>query len=320
MLKNRKRRDIVGVRVAVGEPGVGKKPPRQLDHFTVTEATPDTNGVYRPIQKDAGKSLRIFVDSDEVEDFMKQRYECRMKGSQGVVLFCSGDGERARRLVAKGEWKDIPCRAAPPREDGTGWKERMPKDLAPLLGKPTSDDPKANDNMRCPFAQNGNPQSGPACKPRTELYFRLPDFPTVSSYARFTSGSHRTADNLWQGFTRILEVTRGVLQGVPLKLVLQRTRLQRPGGGFGVHSIVYPDLDVPAEQALKLAQSHLQEKAMLERGVVEAKALLEAPPEAIEAEEAEWESHQNDDLVAELVEDEKPSASFGVDLPFAEED
>jgi hypothetical protein len=328
MLKDRRLRDVVKYRIAVGHPGdaASKRPPRELDHFVVTTTEKDRSGMFiqaaevHRIVGETPRRLEFFVDSDDIEDFCRQQYSCSVRVEGTVVEFCKGDGEKARRLVKRGEWADVPCRAAPTREDGSGYKDRLPKDLVPLLEKPSSDNP-ASGNLRCPFAQNSDPQAGPACKPVTELLVRLASAPGgVSGFARYRSHGHRTADQIVQSLIRIKEVTGGVLRGVPLALVCQRTSMRRPDGKNATHTTTYVELAVAPQQALEAAMMTLSHHGKLMQGVSRARALLDAPrgAEDLEAEAAEFtvatvasvEDEREPDFVEAVRERELPSGPF----------
>lgn len=315
MLKDRRRRDVVKYRLAVGEPAGGdRKAPTQLDYFLVTHASMNQTGGFNPVKPIMDRlgvkphEVPFFVDSDDIEDFLVQEYTCMAKGHDGLVVFCHGDGEEATRRVGATEWVKVPCHAAPKRDDGSGYEERMPKDLDPLLKKPLDDKPTPA-TSRCPFAQNTDPKSGPCCKPRTEMLFRLMADPGGgSAFCRFRSHGHRTADNLVQSIERIKEITKGVLRGVPLKFVLQRVRMQRPGGTYGVHSVVHVELSVTPQQALEAATFHLQTQVKLEHSLAQARALLTAPA-TMTAEEVNEEAAEFEEIAA-IVDSEKPSGFF----------
>lgn len=325
MLKDRVRRPSIIGRLAMGRPAAkGSKRPEQLDHFEVTTTEQDANGVfivdkafYQAVGLAPGaKGLReveFFVDSDNLEDFMSQSYQTRIKTRRGLSVFCEGDGERAQRLQRDGTLKSVVCRSAPPRP-GNGVVEPNPRELAEAMKAPWDDAPGAKEGKRCPFATNTNPQDGPCCKPTTELLVRLTALPTVAGFYRFRSHGHRTADAIVQSLMTIRDLV-GSLRFVPLKLVLTRQRLQRPGGGYGIHSVAHVELAQKPEQALMMAA---RRESGINRGLVgvqQARALLEAPATQadLEVEDAEWQdAAEVGEIEAELLDDEKPGGSMTV--------
>jgi hypothetical protein len=320
-LKDRKRRQVIGHRIAVGRIGRrkanGKRgAPTKLDHFEITLAEMDENGDF-PVDKaahaaladygcdDTGKPKRVPIrlDSDDIDAVLVQEYECRRwdPDKQQMRVWCVGDGETAKRKVKGGG--DIPCRATPPEMGGS--PERTPRDLLPILDKPWTDRPGTD--HRCPFAQNRDPNAGPTCKPKTELVARLEVVGNIGSRSRFRSHAHGTADALRQSLEDIKDtMPGGILQHVPLNLVVRKRQTAIPGmpGKSTWQPVVSAELRVGLDDAIQLVNTQLQARAQLEGQAREVR-LLEA---------ARTELATDDEVEAEWFTDaQRPSGAFGDD-------
>lgn len=325
MLRDRTRRKVITHRLAMGRPGnkngTGKeRAPSRLDHFEITTNSPDANGQF-PVDREAmarldkadvlgrkydtqkPRRLPIRVDSDNIEDFMVQRYECRIpKEGGGTEVFCHGDGATAHRLVGRGVRKEIRCCARPQFGDGKGYPDRTPKELDDILSRRVRHNPE--DGLRCPFAQNTNAKEGPTCEPVTELVVRCDVATGVGARARFRSHGHRTADQVYGSLLDIKEMMPGgMLQNIPLDLCMQMVRL---GDSGYLQPVAHIELRISPDRAAELASAHAQKRAHLEGQVSEARRLLAEARVQLD-EDAE-------ENAAEFHDPEAPSGAFTAEV------
>lgn len=318
MLKDRKKKPVVGRRIALGQAGKGKgSHPTELEYFQITSSGMNRDGQFDVIRSDqdaleeycqskSPRKVPFTVSSDVVEDFLNMRYEVRIKNREGKLrVFCSGDGDMATRLTKSGEIR-IPCRASPDHP------KRLPVDLKPLLASPSTDDPTSCANQ-CPFAQNpttGDMAKLPKCKPRTDMLVTSGINPNLGTFDRFRSSGHLTADGIQNSLEEIQKLTGGFLAGVPLRLAMRRVKMERPGGGVAVHSVAHVELDVTPQEARALVATRAKEEHEWKLQRREARALLSAA-EDLEDQEREFPSA--------VVVDESPSGSMpAVDADFEE--
>jgi hypothetical protein len=219
------------------------------------------------------RKLPIRVDSDNIDDFLDQNYVMRAlkpvldKDGQPVMgtngkpknesyVACKGNGVDASRLAStkSNTWNKIPCNAA------LTFPERDNPELVALITRKTRHDP--NDGKRCPFAQNNNPQNGLICKPETVLTCRCDAIGTVGSFARFRSHGHKTADRMVSTF-REIQQKLGFLADVPLWLCLEKIMINTPRGRTAMQ-VAHVELRVSADEALRLTEARLAQRAQLE--------------------------------------------------------
>lgn len=315
LLKDRRKVDVIRYRVAIGRPKTdSRKAPERLDHFEVTETSVDASGDFvlaRPIMDELGKAPRevpILVDSDNIEDFVSQAYECREKIGNRVGMYCRGDGVKAKRKSARG-LVVIDCKAAPQRDDGTGYPSRSPLELAAALKKWGS----WQEPYRCAMAQNHNPKDGLRCSPTTEMVFRLAHA-AGGGFARYRSHGHATADRIVQSLRDIQQITAGQLRGVPLKLVATRKRMTDPTGRPVTQTVVHVELAMSPQDALRVALEGMQSRAQLEDGLRTVRAYLAAPrsPEELASIDAEFPTEVEASVAVpyeDQANDERPSGA-----------
>lgn len=306
MLKDRKPRKVVTHRLAYGRPASGgRKFPEKLDHWEITSSSPDKDGSF-PVDKDAmarladeealgrryhptkPRRLPIRLDSDSIEDVLMQRYECRVKIDGRLQVFCHGDGETAKRLRRDGTHEEIRCCASPRFED-RGYEDRTPRQLADILSRQEKHNP--NDGLRCPYAQNRDAKKGPKCSVVSELIARCDVVSAIGGRARFRSHSHRTADQLVSSLEDIkASMPGGILQHVPLDLVMQMQTMQVPDStATAKQPVAHVELRLPFDKTLELMQLRLQQHMALSEQVQESRLLLEAAKEEEhELVDAEW--------------------------------
>lgn len=304
-MRDRQKRRVISHRVAVGRIG-RKRPdgrrsaPSKLDHFEITSCELEDDGFARDEEAHARLSeygnpdpdnpteLPIRVDSDNIDDWLLQEYQCHIKARDGQMrIWCHGDGVTAHRLQRDGTSKDVPCMSKP--ESIGGAPERNLRDLVPLLRAPSTDVPtKAH---RCPFAQNRDPKDGPRCLPTTEMVFRLEVVNNIGSRARFRSHAHGTADELRNSLEDIQDMMPGgVLQHVPLSLVVRKRKTSIPGGKSTWQPAVSARLRVDLDRAIELVNHQLQARGALAERVTHARLLERARTELATEDEvaAEW--------------------------------
>ena len=217
------------------------------------------------------RRLPIRVDSDDIDDFLKQDYVLRGKkprrdregkeipGKHDVFIACQGDGVNASRLQGDGTFAAIPCTSRP-EWNGKGFRERSQTELHAILSKQKKHDP--HDGLRCPYAQNSDPKKGPCCKPETVLTCRCDAIGSLGTFARYRSHSHKTADRLRSSFEEI-KAKLGFLADVPLDLVLEKVMMNTPFGRTAL-PVCHVVLRVTADEALRLTEARLRARAQIE--------------------------------------------------------
>ncbi len=312
-LRDRTHGPVITHRVAYGRPG---RPPQRLDYFEITSSSID--GEKFPVDEQAHANLSdarfgdryrsdkprripIRVDSDDIDEFLHQQYECRIKKDGRVHLWCSGDGIEAQRKTRDGD-RTIRCSNKP--ESMGGQQERVQRDLVELLKKPGSHDPA--DSMRCPFAQNRDPKAGPKCDPVTNFIFRCDAIGNLGGRARFRSHSHATADRLRSSLLEIRDaMPGGILAHVPLDLCMTMKTMVMPNGRTTKQPVAHVELRCTFDEAIALISTKLQAIGAAEQDVRNHRLLTAAlhddvPDDVVEAEFTE-------DVFAE----DKPSTMFG---------
>lgn len=327
LLRDRQRRPVITYRIAMGRPGNpdgrGRdRSPQELDHFEVTRPGVEEGHLYAKAQEvhdivgDKPRRLNIIVASDDIEDFVDQRYEARAKMGGRVVVYCHGDGRTAKRRVGDGpdDVVEVECRAAPRRENGSGYYDRTPRELAEGIDSEfkRKEPPPRGAQLRCPFAQNKDHQAGPMCKPRTKMLCNLVDSPRLGGVSRFQSSGHNTADGIVGSLLAIKEMTGGFLAGVPLALVLERKQIDY-GGRRATHSVAHVELAIDPRQALELAVGTHRRKAELLAEAREVRGLL-AEPVALGPDAAEFDGEiveVETEVGARAAAEEAPSGAMG---------
>jgi hypothetical protein len=217
------------------------------------------------------RKLPIRVDSDDLEDFIDQSYQLRVnvpvRDKNGAVVkkangqdqhksecICKGDGVNASRMAKGGVWNAIPCGA------NINLPARPNAELLQILRKEKQHDP--HDGLRCPFAQNGDKNLGPKCGPETVVTCRCDVVGNIGGFARYRSHSHHTADRLVSSFREIREKL-GFLADVPLWLCMEKQTINTPDGRRPME-LVHVELRVTADEALRLMEARLAQRALIE--------------------------------------------------------
>lgn len=271
------------------------------------------------------RRIPIRVDSDNIEDFVSQRYESRaplpilgrdgkpiMKNATTLMkkpqVWCHGDGESAMRLSMdtktwKSTWNKIRCCSSP---DCT---PRSQKDLVELLDAGASKH-NPEDGCRCPYAQNVDKDAGPTCGPVTKLICRSDVVANIGAFCRFQTHAHSTGDYVVESLLEIKkQMPGGILRNVPLDLVLEMKLIGRPGGHSALQPVSHIELRLNAEDTVRLIEANLASEMRALGAVQESRKLLAAArvEEAEIVDDGEFGSHE-----APIEREQKPSGAFDV--------
>lgn len=309
MLKDRRRRPVVTHRIACGRPGSNR--PEKLDYLEITTFERASAQSAYNVDKAAMDRLRspefgerygapadpekpvkprripIRVDSDEISDFLTQRYESTamlpilvdgapLTDSNGKVakrptVWCHGDGEMAQRLGRDMKvFNQIRCCSSPE------YPARTQRELAEAIEAGASKhDP--NDGKRCPFAQNTDPMLGACCKPVTTLICRSDVVANMGAFCRYRSHAHSSADYVVESLMEIKrQMPGGILRNVPLDLVLEMKQISRPGGRTALQPVCHIELRLNPEDTVRLIEANLQQQMRSLGAVEESRRLLAA--------------------------------------------
>lgn len=271
------------------------------------------------------RRIPIRVDSDDIEDFVTQRYESRAPlpiiGRDGKPImvnattlmkkpqvWCHGDGESAMRLSMdtktwKSTWNKIRCCSSPDCTPRSG------KDLVELLDAGASKH-NPEDGFRCPYAQNIDKDAGPTCGPVTKLICRSDVVANIGAFCRFQTHAHSSGDFVVESLMEIKrQMPGGILRNVPLDLVLEMKLLGRPGGHSALQPVSHIELRLTADDTVRLIEANLAVEMRALGAVQESRKLLAAArvEEAEIEEDGEFGPHE-----APIEREQKPSGAFDV--------
>lgn len=223
--------------------------PVKLDHFIVTTMEMGEDGNFVPdtalmqaiaskTDQDAGSLTRIPVRLlfNDLELNFASRYACY----DGKSLFCSGDGEEARRRQPDGSFAPVSCTC-----------ERIERDY---VGKDK-------------------------CKINGNLAVIIDGAPGVGGVWRFRTTSFNSTDALLASLVFIQGVTGGQLALVPLELVVTPKKVADPSGKQQTIYMVgleFPgSVEKLRETALHIASRGAQARLQIEHVEKEARRMLE---------------------------------------------
>ena len=191
--------------------GKNFRPPKKLDYFVVTTTERDADGnliANKDIMERLGekpRELRIRLPFDSVDKNFFTQYQFYT----GAHKVCSGDGETAERLILKSGKQRLPF------DDGE--KEVNAKEGQRIKIK--------CDPENCPIY---NRESG-GCKVSGILSAFLPDADDLGGVYKFRTHSFNSVSSILAALNYFKANTGGILQGLPLKLVMVKKTTNEHG-------------------------------------------------------------------------------------------
>jgi len=171
----------------------GKKfqPPKKQDYFTITTLERGDDGNFlrnKEIHQAIGEQpkeidVRLLYDDPDLNFFT--RYVCY----DGTTLWCTGDGEKASRILKRGETD----------------KQNERKQTA----------------CPCERLESGFTGKG-KCKPSGVLSVMLDNSPIVGGVWKLRTTSFNSVTNILSSLAMISRISGGVLAGLPLKLTFSK--------------------------------------------------------------------------------------------------
>jgi len=218
----------------VSKSGNKFQPPEKLDHFVVTTLERDRTGNFQRDERvhDALGEKPTEIPVRLLYDDPTLNFPTRYAAYKGRVLWCSGDGEEAYRVVEQ-----------------------------PKAGEAT------HQKVACPcYRQNPEYEGKDKCKMNGSLSVLLEGAGGLGGVWKFRTTSYNSIVGLLSSMSFIRSVTGGPLAGIPLKLNVQPKQVTSPVDGrqqtVYVVGLTY-DGDVPALQqvghqiALDRARTHM---------------------------------------------------------------
>jgi hypothetical protein len=202
------------------------------------------------------RSIPIVLHSDEIDEVFPTQY-ARYAGKK---LHCSGDGKTAVRWEFVKDDKGIMTR--------TGESKQM--------------------ECPCPFLTDGDDKRGPSCKPHATLYCSLAvsGLAVAGAIYTFRTTSIITIQSILGSLMQIKKMT-GMLQGLPLHLVVQPVRTEK--------ALVYcAHIELRAKDVIEAQRTALESAKMRGTLIGEVadlnrsyRAMLTAPADEFDEEQGE---------------------------------
>ena len=264
-------------KIVIGEKATGKGGsmlPRKLDHFAIKTLQRDAQGgliLDKALMGRLGERptvLRIRLPFDDIE----ANFQTRLSYYRGRTLFCSGDGEEAKRLqVLQAEGKAVYGPAAPYGPCGAG----------------------------CPDFVDRR------CKPLGILRVILEEQQTVGGIYEFRTTSWNSIRNILSGLATVKAQTGGVLAWVPLIMRLVPQTVQPKDGGTANTAYV---VQVVFDGSPQVLLEKVRDLLSLRMPLIDEIRRLEAQQKALQSapEEPEDAADTQDEFYPELAEAEPP--------------
>lgn len=228
--------------------GTQFQPPMKLDHFVIKSLYRDDAG--RLVEEKVlmtrlgGKprELKIRLPFNDLE----ANFLCELRYYRGGTLYCSGDGEQARRrpiMFQKGE--------------------------RPTYGSPAPFGPCGE---TCPDFQSRN------CRRFGALRVILEEQQQVGGIYEFRTTSRTTIENILSGLMTVQAHTGGILGWVPLLMKLVPQTVQTPEGAASKVYVVQIVFDGSPQQLLTTVRDLLALRAPLMQEIARLEADIKALP------------------------------------------
>lgn len=252
------------------------KYPRKLEYFTFTR--PAGDGTFDPDFEaiEAHGPFPREVDIMFTEDRPLQAEYQMWTASE---LKCHGDGINALRVLSMANNKEEVELAKQAAAEGSKF--------FPLV--------KGCFTCECPYGKatfkdtdKGKKEIAAPCKPHARIQFQLLSAPRLGGVSQFDTTSIRTISQLFSclhtfyTFTGRGDPEKGVVSGIPLKLVLHPFKVNHGGQPSTAYSV---SLEFRAESATKLRQSLIDHAMEFRRTLMPAIPKQIAAPETPEPEE-----------------------------------
>ena len=169
------------------------QPPQKLDHFVITSVVRGADGNFTRDDDihtklgDAPKEIPIRLLFDDID----LNFPTRFVAYKGKTVWCSGDGETARRLSDQGSHQECPC--------------------------------------PCPRVQPGY-KGTDKCKINGKLSVLIDGAGGVGGIWNFRTTSWNTVTGILSSLTLMQRITGGPLAGIPLKMVIRPKAATDPEG------------------------------------------------------------------------------------------
>lgn len=205
------------------------RPPKKVEWFFITFTERDADGnliVDNELMKKIGekpKEIKIRLPFDSIDKNFFTQYQCYV----GNKKICAGDGEKATR---KGELT----------LDKKGY--------AKASGDQSVSKTIKCDSEKCPI------RLAEKCKVSGILSAFLADCMDIGGVAKYRTHSYNAVSSILAALTYFHENTGGILQGLPLKLVMLKKTTQEHG------TIAYPTVVLDGEEIMGLRKLALEEK------------------------------------------------------------
>ena len=212
--------------------------PEKVDHFiiTTTERDAENNLIQdkaftETLSNKTPRELPIRLPFDSIDKNFFTQYQFYTSSRKA----CSGDGEKAVRIMSKDGKVKLPF------DDGI-------KEVTVKAGDHV--DIKC-DPETCPFF---NPESGPSCKVSGILSAFLPGSKDLGGVYKFRTHSYNSVSSILGALEYFKANTGGILQGLPLKLVMVKKTTEEHG------NIDYVTIVIDGEEIAGLRRKAIEEK------------------------------------------------------------
>ena len=212
------------------------RPPKKLDHFVITHTQRDEKGnlkrnqeIHDKLGDKAPRSLRIRLPFDSIDKNFFTEYQYY----GGRKKICSGDGITAYRRFFESAKAKLPFYEDDKKQIVMNSIQVQKGEIKEIACCPDT----------CEFYQ------GKKCKVFGSLSAFLPDSDDLGGVFKYRTHSYNSVSAILSALQYFSEQTKGILQGMPLKLVM----IKKPTEEFGDIDIVTIVIDGVEIQGLRRA-------------------------------------------------------------------
>lgn len=225
-------------KISIGRPAgfQGSKAPKKEDHFIFQTKNGraewiDDEELVRHFGTDC-RELDIFLLWDDPDKNFKVSYQLWTAS----FCACSGNGKVALR---KFELKELSDGTKVPVTQTVSINGRKTEVLTRVEPYEAACPCEFLEQVSMRKEIKGEKSESLLCKPVGTLYFVLKDFPSLGSLCKITTTSRRSIQQIYSAMIQILNLTRGRLAGIPLKLVVKPEVAFPEVDGRPVRSTIY---------------------------------------------------------------------------------